>query len=227
MTFNQLDHLGFQISHDLKGPVRVLSLNLDMLLRALDQNDFARAREMAEMALSTSRKLTRLMEGLAGLSMAGKARPDEIVDMKELVTEALEKLSLQIAAHKVKIIVDLPDKAYVDAVHMIEVWQQLIDNAIRYSADVNSSEPKKIKISSMKSDNGEIFCIEDNGHGVSHDMLPQLFSSLITNTNDEVSPGLGLLYCRRVIERHGGKIWHERSEGRTKFLFSIPAKINF
>ncbi|MBN8554377.1 MAG: hypothetical protein J0L93_02940 [Deltaproteobacteria bacterium] len=215
MTPQQLDELGSQISHDLKDALKSISLNLDFILRGLKEKNLDFSKDRAEEARATSQKLIRFIDGLIGLSVAGRAKADEVFKMNDVVFESIEELSDLISVYRPQIDVGDLGEVKADSYLLKEVWRQLIDNAIRYGFP-REAQPK---ISIGRSQN--IFYIKDAGQGVPDSEMSKLFSSITKSSENKMSMGLGLLFCRRVIERLGGKIWYEKRDGETCFLFSL------
>jgi signal transduction histidine kinase len=119
-------------------------------------------------------------------------------------------------------------KVMGNAVQLEQVFQNLIENAIKFA---RPNIPPQIQISCQSDANGElIFSIHDNGIGIdpaNFDLIFQVFQRMGT-TKNYPGTGLGLSICKKIIERHGGKIWVESELGcGSTFYFTLPAASNF
>jgi signal transduction histidine kinase len=107
-----------------------------------------------------------------------------------------------------------------DPVRLQQVFQNLIVNAINYSA----GEPPRIHISASVTDEGHQFAVADNGIGIPRECFERIFAPLKRlHSNKTPGSGIGLALCRRIVERHGGRIWveSEPQKGST-FFFTLP-----
>lgn len=104
---------------------------------------------------------------------------------------------------------------------MVQLFQNLIGNAIKY----RSQEPPRIHVSAARADSGWVFCVEDNGIGVEPPYVEHVFGMFKRlHGSDIPGTGMGLAICRRIAERHGGRIWIEPARERgTKVFFTMPA----
>jgi K+-sensing histidine kinase KdpD len=194
--------LGSQLSHDFKDSLRSISLNTDLLLLKLKNQELAQAISLAESTRATAKKLLKLMNGLIDFGVASRAAADEELPMEEVVQEAIAELKNLISERKVQIQISSMGMARMDSLMMKEVWKQLIDNAVRYSP-----LGSKISIGKDSHKGKPSYFIHNEGSSIPEELRPQLFRSLIRNSEDVQSTGLGLLFCRRVIERHKGEIY--------------------
>lgn len=215
MTPEDLDNLGFQLSHDLKSSLRGICLGLESASEALEKGDTVRLRERLSMAHQSSLKLARLLDGITGLSRASQAKADESIHMKDLVEQVLAEFQDRATAPFPSVELESLPTVQTDSVLILEVWRQLIENALIHGG------ASSIRIGSIPSDSEHIFFVEDQGSGVPADVQEGLFRA-ISRGGDRSRVGLGLLFCRRVIQRLGGRIWHEQESGRTSFYFSLP-----
>lgn len=213
MTATELDELGFQLQHDLKDLLRSLALNLEFASQALDSNDVAQSKQVLTTARLSIKKLWGLLDGLTGLSRASQAKADESIQMKDLILGILSELKPIIESQNIVVTVGPMAKAQVDVILIEEVWRQLIENSIRYG--------NKVTIDAISCGTRTTFYVENNGPEIPKHTASKLFSSLIRPEGEGSGVGLGLLFCRRVIERLGGRIWHERIEDRTRFSFEL------
>jgi light-regulated signal transduction histidine kinase (bacteriophytochrome) len=143
------------------------------------------------------------------------------VDMNKVVEVVIGDLHVPINETKAKVIADRLPTVLADETQMKQVLLNLISNAIKF----RSSEPLKVKVSSLKHGNEFVFAVRDNGIGIDpkyYDNLFKMFQRL--HTKDEYpGTGIGLAISKKVVERHGGRIWVESEEGEgSTFFFSLP-----
>src|SRR6202035_3880105 len=104
---------------------------------------------------------------------------------------------------------------------LTQLFQNLLGNALKYC----SERAPRIHVDARPADNGWVFSVEDNGIGIEAQYFERIFQMFQRlHTREEYSgTGIGLAICRRIVERHGGRIWVESQLGRgSTFLFAIP-----
>lgn len=166
--------------------------------------------------------MQRLLSELLELSRIGRImNPPEVVPFKEIVDEALSLVEGRLQARQVQVRVEagLPS-VYGDRVRLMEVIQNLVDNASRFMGD---QKDPRIDIGVEDRDSRTVFFVRDNGMGIEPEYFERifgLFNKLDANTE---GTGIGLALVRRIVEVHGGRIWVE-SEGKGKgstFCFTL------
>lgn len=222
---DELERFTYTVSHDLKSPLVTIKGFVGMLEQDLKHNHQENIADDIQRIKSATDKMTDLLNDLLELSRIGRnINPPVKLSMHSVLSEALELLSGTITENNVEVEVanNLPE-VYVDKQRMIEVWLNLVENAVKFS---KNHEKPKIKIDYIREDTKFIFSIMDNGIGIDkkyHETIFGLFNKL---DNKSVGTGIGLALVKRIIEVHGGEIWVE-SEGPgngTTFRFSLPVK---
>ena len=178
-----------------------------------------------------ARRMQKLIEDVLAFSLfdAGKI-PSTSVDCEEVLTKALKNLESTIKASGATITHNTLPTIDAVAPQLGQVFQNLIGNAIKFSR-----EPPKIHISAERplsapeNGNGWVFSVQDNGIGIHPDYSEQIFEVFkrLNLRHEYPGTGIGLAICKKVIERHSGRIWvtSEQGQGST-FFFSIPSKGN-
>jgi len=169
------------------------------------------------------KKMQNLLNELLELSRIGRVvNPPEAVSFNNLVREAISLVSGQIEARQVNVIVqpDLP-VVNVDKPRIVEVLQNLIDNATKYMG--NQAHPQ-IEIGHDGEQEGQpVFYMKDNGMGIDpqfHERVFGLFNKLDPKSD---GTGVGLALVKRIIEVHGGQVWVESEVGKgSTFFFTLP-----
>jgi signal transduction histidine kinase len=218
----ELERFNYTVSHDLKAPLVTIKGFLGFLEKDTD-NPEAMARDIDQISAAAD-KMTQLLNELLELSRIGlQMNAPEVRDLGLLVHEALERLTMQIEVRGVdlQIASDMP-QVYCDPGRLHEVFQNLIDNSIKFMGD--QGEPR-IEIGAER-ENGHVHCwVRDNGIGIApmfHERVFELFDRLDVKID---GTGIGLALVKRIIEVHGGRIWVESTgEGHgSTFHFELPA----
>ena len=226
LTENNIDFFN-NTAHELKTPLTNISLALNLLQR---KNDFLKENKYARIIKSESNKLTRQIERVLFLSKMEngdyKLRTTAI-DIKKVLTEVIENMSMLIEERSGVININFPDKNITvlgDAYHLSNVFRNLIDNALKYC-----DEKPIISITLVEKDNHLHLRFDDNGIGISkHDQchIFEKFQRVNTgNTRDAKGFGIGLSYVKTVMQMHKGFIHvdSEPNKGAT-FELLIPSK---
>lgn len=222
----QLDTFAYVASHDLKEPLRGISNYAEMLLEdyseALDEEGFGRLQTISRLA----RRMDDLLDSLLEYSRVGRVDfADLEVDMNVVVTEAVDTLKLRIAERKVTIRVPkrLPS-VRGDQIHLRELLTNLISNAVKYN---DREEPfVEIGVSPDLGADEVVLYVRDNGIGIREAHLEQIFQifrRLHARNEYGGGAGAGLTIAKKIVERHGGRIWVDSVSGQgTTFWFSLP-----
>jgi len=225
----ELERFTYTVSHDLKSPLFTIRGFLGYLEQdALSQNH-KRLRDDIQRITDATNKMQRLLNELLELSRVGRLRNEpKYISFEALAREALELVHGRIMERgiTVEIEANLPE-VYGDHPRLVEVLQNLTDNAAKFMGD--QKEPC-IRIGQ---DGGEadaergmaVFYVCDNGMGIAPEHLDRvfgLFNKLDPRTD---GTGVGLALVKRIIEVHGGRIWLESEVGKgSKFLFTLPTQ---
>lgn len=241
----------YSVSHDLRSPLVNLQgfsrelgtarLELQNIL-AGDLSDEARTsakllidKDVAESIHYIQTAVTRLsgiIDALLRLSRAGRVeyRP-KLVELRPIVSRILEAMRGTIAERKAEITVLKLAPVWADPTAVEQIFANLIGNAVNY---LDPSRPGKIEIGMTEREVDDMeaprtYYVKDNGLGIADAYLPKVFA-VFQRLHGSVVPGegVGLALVRRVVERHGGKVWVESTEGAgSTFLVAFPAKAEF
>ena len=222
----ELERFTYTVSHDLKSPLITIKGFLGFLRGDVEKGDLQRLEKDIARISDASDKMQRLLNELLELSRIGRlVNPYENVPFGTLASEALELVQGRIQAGAIRVVIqpDLPN-VYGDRQRLIEVLQNLIDNAAKFMGD--QTEPCiEIGLNGYEADNQPVFFVRDNGMGIApeyHERVFGLFNKLDARGE---GTGAGLAIVKRIIEAHDGRIWieSEAKKGAT-FLFSLPQK---
>ncbi len=222
---DELDRFTYTVSHDLKSPLITVNGFVGMLREDLAKGASAEVENDLARISSAVNKMERLLNDLLDLSRIGRlVNPPHKVPLRELAEKALELSHGRIEQRgvKVEIAPHLP-VLYGDRVRLLEVLQNLIDNAVKYMGD--QSQPR-IEIGSRR-DDGETVCyVRDNGIGIEPNIRDEVFGLFRQLNPKAEGSGIGLAVAKRIVEVHGGRIWVESpgaGQGST-FCFTLPAE---
>lgn len=219
-----LMQFAYVASHDLQEPLRMVTAYLSLLERRYRDKLDPKGLEYIRIAVEGGTRMRDLIDDLleySKLEMLGK--PFASVSMNTVVTKAVASLKASIDESQAEIMVGtLPT---IDAYEnqMTQLMQNLIGNAIKF----HGSERPRVRISASESSESWVFAIKDNGIGfdpVYADKIFLLFQRLSTEKKYPGS-GIGLAIAKRIVERHGGRIWVESEIGKgATFFFTAPKK---
>ena len=215
------------ITHELKTPIATVSVAIEAL-RSFNANlDTQRTKEYLDISANELQRLSLLVDKVLKLSMFEKKEIDlqyEMLDMKSLVDEVTSSLRLQFEKHHAQVDVNYEGNTSLegDRLHLVSVIFNLLDNAIKYSADA-----PKIYVKMFGDENKVRLIIQDSGIGIPEEYKGKIFEKFFRvptgNLHNAKGYGLGLSYVAHVINRHNGTINVESIPGDgSKFIISLP-----
>lgn len=205
----ELKQFAYVASHDLQEPLRAMTGFSELLKDRYAERLGEDAREFIDFIIDAAGRMQQLINDLLSYSRLNtRQRPFEFVRLTELVDTAKLNLTTSIDERKGEVVSgDLPS-LYCDKQQITQLFQNLISNGLKYQAE--GSTPR-VEISAGELDDAWEFSVRDNGIGIGREFLEvifQMFQRL--HTKDEYKgTGIGLAICRKIVERHGGKIWAE------------------
>ncbi|HEY7211762.1 MAG TPA: ATP-binding protein [Bryobacteraceae bacterium] len=223
---DELQQFAYLASHDLQEPLRTITSFSQLLALRYQGRLDAEADEFIGYIITASRRMTDLINGLLTLVRLRKSgQPTERVSFEKLLEQA--EISLQAAIRESQAEIEhgpLPSLV-VDPIQLSQVLQNLISNAIKYRRE----EPPRIQIRAERDAGDWVFSIRDNGQGFNPQFADKIFGLFQRlHDRDVEGTGMGLSIARKIIERHGGRIWaiSEPGVGST-FFFSLPASLEW
>lgn len=219
----ELQQFAYVASHDLQEPLRMVASFTQLLAKRYEGKLGKDADEFIGYAVDGARRMQLLIEDLLAYSRVGtRARELMLCSAGDVVGAALRHLTIAIEENGAVIHTsDLPG-IVCDDLQMTSVFQNLVGNAIKFRIP---NVPPVIEIAAARSGAEWVFSVKDNGIGIEprhFERVFQVFQRLQTR-EDYPGNGIGLAICRKIVERHGGRIWLESEPGKgTTFLFTIP-----
>ena len=216
-----LQQFAYVISHDLQEPLQLIS----RYARLLASNGAGAAggdskRYVTNMVQCADRMQVMINDVLAYSRVDTQGRPFQPVDFADLVQQAIANLKAAIDESGAQVSWDLLPVLAVDGAQMVQLFQNLIGNALKFRR-----ERPAVRIYAVEDSDRVTFAVADNGIGISPEHLERIFGMFqrLHTAAEYPGTGIGLAICKRIVERHGGRIWAVSEVGRgSTFCFTIP-----
>jgi PAS domain S-box-containing protein len=218
----ELQQFAYVASHDLQEPLRMVASYMQLLERKYKGKLDEKADMYIGFAVDGASRMKALINDLLNFSRVdSKAKTLAPTDFNVTLEEVMQNLKEAIKENKAKIIVEgtLPT-IIAESSQMIQLFQNFISNAIKFKGD-NIPE---IRVSAEEQPAHWVFKIKDNGIGIEKEYWDRIFVIFqrLNNRVEYPGTGIGLAICKKIVERHGGKIWLESETGKgTTFFFTI------
>jgi signal transduction histidine kinase len=217
----ELEQFAYVASHDLQEPLRMVGSFLQLLQKKYADRLDAEANQFIYYAVDGAARMKRMVVGLLEYSRLNRDLAVQQVDLSTTIDEALKNLAASIVENGAVIRCTGVPVIQADPVQMLQLFQNLIGNAIKYRKDQSSPF---IQISAQMEEGHWLFAVEDNGIGIERqhaDKIFLLFKQLHNQTRYS-GTGIGLAIVKKIVERHRGKIWFESEQGQgTTFYFTL------
>jgi light-regulated signal transduction histidine kinase (bacteriophytochrome) len=218
----ELEQFAYVASHDLQEPLRMVASFTQLLGKRyrgqLDQD----AHEFIDYAVDGAHRMQRLINDLLAYSRVGTRRISfEPIDCNVILRQARDNLGKALEESGAIIFQDSLPEVRGDEVQLIQLFQNLMANAIKF----RGPEPPQIHVSAKHQSQEWVFAIRDNGIGIAPEHQERIFSIFqrLHHRSEYPGTGIGLAICHKIVERHGGRIWVESREGST-FYFTLPGE---
>jgi light-regulated signal transduction histidine kinase (bacteriophytochrome) len=221
---DELQQFAYVASHDLQEPLRTITSFTQLLASRYKGKLDSDADEFINYIVTASRRMSDLINGLLALVRLRKAgQSSGAVPLQKLLHDAQSSLQAAIRDNGATIeSTELPTLT-VDGLQITQLFQNLIGNAIKYRGE----KPPVVKIAAVRQGAEWLFSVSDNGQGFEQQYAEKIFALFQRLHNREVEgTGMGLSISRKIVERHGGRIWAESEKGRgSTFHFSLPVTL--
>jgi light-regulated signal transduction histidine kinase (bacteriophytochrome) len=218
----ELEQFAYVASHDLQEPLRMVSRYTQLLAERYKGRLDGDADEFIGYAVDGATRMQRLIDDLLAYSRVGtQGKPPAPIPANLALDQALENLKLALAESKAEVKHEPLPTVSVDDVQLTQVFQNLIANAIKFRGE----EPPRIRIAAEARGKEWVFSVRDNGIGIDPQHLERIFIlfQCLNPRGKYPGTGIGLAMCKKIILRHGGRIWAESEPGKgSTFYFALP-----
>ncbi|ODH01171.1 ATPase [Nostoc sp. KVJ20] len=232
----ELEQFAYIASHDLQEPLRMVTSYLQLLERRYKNQLDANADQFINYAVDGARRMQTLINDLLNYSrVSTRGQPFKLVDCNIVLQQAIANLQIAIADSQAVVTYDPLPEVMADTTQLTQVFQNLIANGIKFcqnqqplihigvskgDADIDGKS-----LNSIPSGDEWLFSVRDNGIGLESQYAERIFIIFQRLHGRDKYPGtgIGLAICKKIIERHGGRIWVESKPGEgSTFYFTIP-----
>jgi PAS domain S-box-containing protein len=226
-TNRELEQFTSIVSHDLQEPVRTVKSFLQLIQEKLERKEYNNLLIYVNKAIEASNRMRELIQNLLSYSQLTKEEiTEKPVDVKELISRSLQNLKASIDLANAQIIINTEiETIQGDPVQLIQLIQNLVSNALKFT---NQSSPK-ILINCLKENDHVKFSVTDNGIGIDRsdsEKIFEIFRRLHTK-KEYPGTGIGLAICKKIVDRHKGRIWPESQPGEgTTFHFTLHEEMS-
>ncbi len=221
----ELQQFAYVASHDLQEPLRTVTSFAQLIERRYKDKLDSDADDFIEYIVDASKRMQILINDLLDYSrVTTKGKEFKPTDIEEIFKNVITNLHAAISANKAKITHDELPVVNADSGQLLQLFQNLIGNAIKFKKENESPE---IHISARKEENEYVFSVQDNGIGIEEEYLKRIFTIFQRlHTREEYGgTGIGLAVAKKIVERHGGCIWIESEYGKgSTFYFTISSQ---
>jgi PAS domain S-box-containing protein len=216
-----LQEFAYVASHDLQEPLRMVSSFTQLLEQKYADKLDQSGKEYIKFAVDGSTRMYSQLNGLLQYSrIHTKGREFSIVDLNSVLDDVIKNLKLLIKEKEAEVTIRKLPRVFADKEQMVRLMQNLIENGLKF----NMGKPV-ISVSSRREKEQYIIIVKDNGIGIEPQYFERIFKIFqrLNQREEYGGTGIGLAICKRIVERHGGRIWVKSSLGKgASFIFSIP-----
>jgi len=230
----ELEQFAYVASHDLQEPLRMITSYTQLIARRYQDRLDQDAQDFMQFAVDGAMRMQKLIQGLLEYSRVGtRGKPFEPTACEAIVDAAVANLKLVVEESGAKLTRGPLPTVMGDAVQLIQLFQNLLGNALKFRREappemsIGAERRPKADAASLGVPPYEwVFHVRDNGIGIEPQYFERIFVIFQRLHTQEQYPGtgIGLAICRKIVERHGGRIWLESETKKgTCFYFALPA----
>ncbi len=217
----ELERFAYIASHDMQEPLRMITSFLQLFKKKYEDQIDETAEQYIHFAVDGAERMKKLIMDLLEYSRVGSNKDDLAeINTNELVKEVVNVFASRIDDMKARIEVDPLPAIKANKIQLFQLFQNLIGNALKY----HSGESPYIHIRGREEEEEYIFSVKDNGIGIKPVFFEKIFVLFqrLHHKTEYSGTGIGLAICKKIVERHGGRIWLESEPGKGScFYFSI------
>jgi PAS domain S-box-containing protein len=223
----ELEQFAYVASHDLQEPLRVISGFLQLLQHRYAGKLGSDADEYIRYAVDGAGRMRNLIRDLLEYSRVGRrGRPFAPTDCGAIMQTVIGNLQPAIVEKQGRVLCEPLPTVMGDSTELTQLFQNIIANAIKF----RGPQPPEVRVSAQQREHEWVFRVHDNGIGIDPKDFQRIFIIFQRLHGPEEYPGtgIGLALCKKIVERHGGRIWVESTPGSgTTFHFTLPAESSY
>jgi PAS domain S-box-containing protein len=220
----ELQQFAYVASHDLQEPLRMISSYTQLLLRRYGDRFDQEAREFMDYVIDGATRMKQLIEDILAYSRVGtRTRELKPVQAGGALAKAVTNLRAAIEDGGAAVTHDALPEVAADEGQLVQLFQNLIGNALKFKG----AEPPRIHVSAAEKPDGWEFAVRDNGIGIEPQYFERIFMVFqrLHSKGEYPGTGIGLAICKKVVDRHGGRIRVESQPGEgSTFYFTLPRR---
>jgi PAS domain S-box-containing protein len=214
----ELEQFAYVASHDLQEPLRMVASYVQLLERRYKGKLDPEADEFIAYAVDGANRMRGLIDDLLTYSRVSRlGKPFEPTDLESTLDVVLMNLQASITENGAVVTHDKLPVVVADGGQLVQLFQNLIGNAIKF----HGKEPPRVHVSVQVKETEYLFSVRDNGIGIAPEYFDRLFKIFQRLHTREEYPGsgIGLAVCKKIVERHGGRIWIESQVGKGSTIY--------
>jgi len=218
----ELQQFAYVASHDLQEPLRMISSYTQLLMRRYGKLFDEDATEFMDFIVDGAARMKQLIEDLLAYSRVGtRGREPEPTDAQAALDQALANLRAAIESSGATVTHDALPVVRADAPQLAQLFQNLVGNAVKF----RGAEPPRIHVGVREKDDQVVLSVRDNGIGIDPQYFERIFVIFqrLHSKAEYEGTGIGLAICKKIVDRHGGRIWVESQPGQgSTFYCTLP-----
>jgi PAS domain S-box-containing protein len=214
----ELEQFAYVASHDLQEPLRMVASYVQLIERRYKGKLDPEADEFIAYAVDGANRMRGLIDDLLTYSRVSRlGKPFEQTNLESTLDAVLKNLQVSIAENDAVVTHDKLPVVIADGGQLVQLLQNLIGNAIKF----HGKEAPRVHVSAQVKENEYLFSVRDNGIGIAPEYIDRLFKIFQRLHTREEYPGsgIGLAVCKKIVERHGGRIWIESQMGKGSTIY--------
>jgi two-component system, sensor histidine kinase and response regulator len=221
----ELEQFAYVASHDLKEPLRIMTIYIQLLERAFRGKLDDKTSQYIRHAAGAAERMKRLINDLLAYARVGSSTNHLAgeVDCAAAFDQAVANLAAVIGESRAQISRGALPTLRGDPTQLVQLFQNLIANSVTYCKDAAPI----VRAEAIRQSRHWLFSVHDNGIGIDPEHAERIFLIFerLHHKSESSGTGIGLAICKKIVERHGGSIWVESKPGQgSTFLFTLPAQ---